>query len=585
MRTNATFRRLLLLGVAALLGIAALQWHPVRSRGGRLLRKIERVRAARAAQAAQPPPFVQPANVRFSIDPAKQFQISRFIYGANFIEPRAWDGATRLPPFTFVRFGGNRFSAYNWENNFSNAGNDYLYENDAYMSDSRRPGEAIRSRVEAARKTGAATLVTVPMTGYVAADDKGPMDVADATRPGRLATRFRISRANKGAPLSLSPDPNDPFVNQDEFVAWLDHTFPGAIGDSTKPIMFSLDNEPDIWFATHEEIFSKVQDKTPRILTYDDFINRSIEYARAIKRVAPSAIIFGPALTNYAGMAVLGRYPTPDPVYGTQYFLDIYLDRMKSAAASGGRLLDVLDVHWYPESQADGMRITDSHVEDPPALVQARVQAPRSLWDSTFDEHTWVTQAAGGPVRLLDRMRQSVAAHYPGTKLSISEYYFGGGAQISGGIAQADVLGIFGRERVYAASAWPSDHSPQHDGDNGRIYQYLFGAFDMYLNYDGNGSRFGDIGVSSKTNDPERTSVYASMDAAKRIVIVAINKSKAPLPVAIAIAGRVGARAQTYTLTAASSRPQRQGEVAAGANGEIDYTMPAMSVTTLVVAP
>ena len=86
---------------------------------------------------------VQPAPLRFSIDPSKQTPISRFIYGANFVESRSWDFARHFPPFTLVRIGGNRLSAYNWENNFSNAGNDYLYENDDYLSDSRKPGEAV----------------------------------------------------------------------------------------------------------------------------------------------------------------------------------------------------------------------------------------------------------------------------------------------------------------------------------------------------------------------------------------------------------------------------------------------------------
>ena len=563
-RSDATLRRLPSLAAAALLTATAIPWRP--------------------APTSAPSTAPQAAAVRFSIDPTRRFGISRYIYGANFLEPRAWDGATKLPRFTWVRFGGNRFSAYNWENNFSNAGNDYLYENDGYMSDSRRPGDAIRSRVEAARKTGAATLVTIPMTGYVAADDKGPMDVSDGDRAARLATRFRVSRATKGAPFTTNPDPNDPFVNQDEFVAWIDHTFPGGIADSTKPIMFGLDNEPDIWHATHEEIFSKVQGTTPRILTYDDFINRSVEYARAIKRVAPSAIVLGPSVTNYAGMAVLGRYPTPDPVYGTKYFLDIYLDQMKRAAGQGPRLLDVLDVHWYPESQGGGVRITEPRDPEPAGMAEARVQAPRSLWDPTFDEQTWVSQAAGGPVQLIERMRQSTALHYPGTKLAISEYYFGGGALISGGVAQADALGIFGRERLFAAAAWPSDHSPQREGDNGRIYAYLFGGFDMYLNYDGNGSRFGDVGLTATTTDAARSSVYASVDSANRTIIVAINKTNAPLPAAINIAGRTGVRAQTYTLTSASPRPRRAGEVTA-ASGDLNYTMPAMSVTTLVVAP
>ena len=241
---------------------------------------------------------------------------------------------------------------------------------------------------------------------------------------------------------------------------------------------------------------------------------------------------------------------------------------MKRAQGQGPRLLDVLDVHWYPETPPD-----------------ARLQAPRSLWDPTFDEHTWVSQAAGGPVMLLERLRQSTAVHYPGTKLAISEYYFGGGDEISGGIAQADVLGIFGRERVFAAAVWPAANaSSSRQGDDGRVYSYVFGAFDMFLNYDGSGGRFGDTGVASTTSDAVKSSVYASVDSASRLVIVAINKTSSPQPVTIAVAGLAPGRAQAYLLAAGSPRPRRQSDVS-GANGQLSYTMPALSVTTLVVPP
>ena len=47
---------------------------------------------------------------------------------------------------------------------------------------------------------------------------------------------------------------------------------------------------------------------------------------------------------------------------------------------------------------------------------------------------------------LIPWLKAKIAAHYPGTKLSFSEYTFGGGHDISGGVAEADALGIFGRE-------------------------------------------------------------------------------------------------------------------------------------------
>ena len=59
-----------------------------------------------------------------------------------------------------------------------------------------------------------------------------------------------------------------------------------------------------------------------------------------------------------------------------------------------------------------------------------------------------------GPIELIPRLMKKIADHYPGTKLSISEYNYGAGGDISGGLAEADVLGIFGREGLFAATMW-----------------------------------------------------------------------------------------------------------------------------------
>ena len=57
------------------------------------------------------------AVVHFTIDPQQNAHaISRFIYGVN----QSLDG--NLANLTFTRLGGNRWTAYNWENNASNAG-------------------------------------------------------------------------------------------------------------------------------------------------------------------------------------------------------------------------------------------------------------------------------------------------------------------------------------------------------------------------------------------------------------------------------------------------------------------------------
>jgi len=113
--------------------------------------------------------------------------------------------------------------------------------------------------------------------------------------------------------------------------------------------------------------------------------------------------------------------------------------------------------------------------------VEARLQAPRSLWDETYIETSWITQdSTHGPIHLIPRLQAKIDQHYPGTKMSISEYNYGAGGDISGGLAQADVLGVFGREGLFAATVWLMSASNS----------FLYAGFAMYRNYDGNSATF-----------------------------------------------------------------------------------------------
>src|SRR5690606_17211546 len=137
----------------------------------------------------------------------------------------------------------------------------------------------------------------------------------------------------------------------------------------------------------------------------------------------------------------------------------------------------------------------------------------------TYTEASWITQwSTGGPIRLLPRIQDKIDQHYADTRIGITEYYYGGGDHISGGIAQADVLGIFGRENVFAATLWKL-------GSTG--HSFIYGGFEMFRDYDGANGSFGNTAIHASNTDTASTSVYASMDAGVpgRMVIVCINKS------------------------------------------------------------
>ncbi len=259
--------------------------------------------------------------------------------------------------------------------------------------------------------------------------------------------------------------------------------------------------------------------------------------------------------------------------------MNFYLAQMKAAELTyGKRLLDVLDVHWYPEVYVNGVRITEQN--NTPEVVAARLQAPRSLWDPTYDEESWVTEPwfTNGPIKLLPTLQGKIDANYPGTKIAITEYNYGGGNHISGGIAEADVLGIFGRQGVFAASEWPlgSDES------------FIGGGFQMFRNYDGQNGKFGDTSVFAQTNNDAASSIYASLDSQNpnRMVLVAINKTDHAISALMNVQhGLSYALADIYRLTSASADPQYADSVLITDPANFNYSMPAYSVSAINIRP
>lgn len=483
--------------------------------------------------------------------------ISRYIYGTN----QALSG--NLAGGTFERLGGNRWTAYNWENNASNAGSDYQYQNDGYLDASNSPGHAVAGTLADAAAHNAGVLLTIPMNGYVSADKSPGGDVRNSGS-NYLQTRFKVEQPRKGSAFTLTPDTSDGYVYEDEFVNWVNHTYASQLSNPNTPIWYSLDNEPDLWASTHAEVH-------PAAPTYAEMVQKTTAYASAIKDVSPNALVFGPVNYGWNGYTTLQDAPDANG----RDFQSYYLAQMNAAStAAGKRLLDVMDVHWYPEATGGGVRITTGDGTTP-AVVAARLQAPRSLWDSTYTETSWITQySTGGPINLIPRLNTKIAQNYPGTKLAITEYNYGGGATISGGIAQADVLGIFGKQNLFAANEWPLASNES----------FIDGAFAMFRNYDGAGSTFGDTSISATTDDVTNSSVYASTSSGdpSTLTLVVINKSASAQTANLNLGNiSINGSAKLYQLTSANASPTSAGTLSIADPKNFNYTMPGYSVTTI----
>lgn len=514
-------------------------------------------------------------TITITVNPAVTRPISPYIYGSNF-----YDALANKPrDLTLNRAGGNRWTAYNWENNASNAGSDYLYESDAYLGGGTTPGESIRSFIAASQALNTASLITLQLQGYVAADKSGPV-----ATPFPNLSRFKPVVFKKGSAFTAAPSTTDGSVYMDELTWALQGKFTADIfaANTSLPTFISLDNEPDLWNSTHQEIQGSL---LPVATTFN---NRSAQLAQAIKDVAPEAKVFGPVVSGFMGLWSLGGLPGYD--LASSWFTDQYLTDMKNASnAYGHRLLDAFDFHWYPEARSldtnkrvTGMRsatLTDGE-------VQAIVQAPRSLWDHAYKENSWIANdTLVGPIYILDRLQAKVDATYPGTALALTEYDPGGAHHIAGALAQADNLGIFGAKGLYAATFW--DEPTNANGDTGS--PFILAGFKMYRDFDGNHGAFGDISLAATSSDTSKVSAYVSHDSIHpgRTVIVVINRSSAAQDVAFTGLSEQGT-ATVYRLDATAD-PNQPSPAAIGQMPAVlaswVINLPAYSVSTIVLTP
>lgn len=478
--------------------------------------------------------------------------ISAYIYGTNGTANIAQNRGT------VVRSGGNRMTAYNWENNASNAGSDYQYQNDGFLTNSSTPGEAVRPAVEEAHQNGAAAILTVPIVDYVAADKNGGGDIRNT--PNYQMARLKANVATKGAAFSTTPDAADRNVYQDEFVSWAQGRFSGG-----GTLLYSLDNEPDLWSSTHPEVH-------PSPVGYDELVQRSTRFAKAIKATAPSSQVLGFVSYGYSGYTTL---QDASDRAGKGEFIDYFLSQMQAAEAGAGkRLIDYLDLHWYPEAMGGGVRITGAGTSA--AEVEARVQAPRSLWDEMYREDSWITRdVVRGPLQLLPWLATRISRSYPNTRLAFTEWNYGGGGHISGAIATADVLGIFGRDGVALACIWELNSDER----------FTYAGLRTFRNYDGAGGAFGDVSIPASTSDRAAASIYASVDQKdpSRVVLVAINKRTQMLRAGVTLAHPTAyARAEVYVLSGTNPQIVKGSDLTAVAQNAFSYAMPAQSISVLV---
>lgn len=504
--------------------------------------------------------------------------ISDGIYGYNFA---GTDDLDQLD-IPINRWGGNATTRYNWEYDSTNRASDWYYENipNTNSTPGDLPDGSSSDRfIEKNNLYGVDTILTIPMIGYVAKDRAGS--------PGNYNCAYPVNAY--GAQQSVDPwltncgngvlmdgtqitwndlSLTSIAVDESYVQAWVDHLVPKYGSANTGGVRYyNLDNEPMLWNSTHRDIHNSA-------VGYDEIYNRTIAYASAIKTADPGAQTLGPVVWGWTAyfwssldQAPGGNWwsnPQDRNAHGGTPFLEWYLQQMQAYENENSvRLLDYLDIHYYPQASVSLRPAGDA------ATQARRLRTTRSLWDPTYVDESWISDT----VMLVPRMKLIIENNYPGTKLAITEYNYGGLEHINGALTQADVLGIYGREGVDIATLWDSDviSSP------GAF------AFKMYRNYDGTGSKFGDQGLSAVSTDQSLLSVFASRRQSDSVLTVMfVNKAGDDLGTPVTLTGLSGTYlAEVYTYSANDINNIIHSTTNVSSN--FDYTFENDSITLFVI--
>ncbi len=444
------------------------------------------------------------APVHMSIQcsaPARR--ISPLIYGVAHGDADWWE--TGAPA---RRWGGNANSRYNWEEGSAwNAGSDWFFVNVNYAG---KPGRAYEGFLEDNLRHGAVSALTVPIIGWVAKDSHSYAFPVKVLGPQQ---KVAPENADMGNGISPTGDPLTPLSPTQtsvpappEFIARWVATIrrkDAALGRRSVQ-QYILDNEPTLWDTTHRDVH-------PKPIGYDELLERTISYATAVRNADPGADIAGfvgwgwPALFESALDTKIRSLDKA--AHGNVPLLPWWLRKVREhEKQTGTKLVDLVDVHFYP--QATGVGLGTGGATDP-STAALRIRSTRALWDPTYVDESWI----GQPVRLIPRVQEWIDENAPGMGMSIGEYNFGAEGHMSGGLALAEVLGRFGQNGLTSAFYWtvPNKGSP------------AWWAFRTYRNFDGNGARFLDLSVPAHSAGP-LSSIFASRDASGRhMVVVLLN--------------------------------------------------------------
>lgn len=394
------------------------------------------------------------AQITIKIDPkAEQRSISPYLYGRNnslsstnpnWTLPDKDLVLLRDAGVTFFREnGGNNCTKYNWRRKLSSHPDWY---NNVYTNDWDRAAQTLQKNFPNAQGMWAFQLIgKAAKTNQANFNDWGYNQSKwwEGVNQNLAGGGVLNPTGNKA---KVEGDVNLYLENwtADSTTAILEHWF-GAKGlglNKNKVQYWNMDNEPEIWEGTHDDLM-------PKQLLAEDFMQKYFAIAKKARAIYPAIKLVGPVVANeWQWYNWSGKPISAD---GRNYpWLEFFIKRVaEEQKVTGVKLLDVLDIHFYPETNTAEEIVQLHRVFFDRSFVYSGANGVRNVngsWDTSQNKEYILA-------RVNDWLDKYLGLNH-GVKLGVTEIGIQGNDPNVTAVWYASTMGEFMKNGVEIFTPW-----------------------------------------------------------------------------------------------------------------------------------
>ena len=284
----------------------------------------------------------------------------------------------------------------------------------------------------------------------------------------------------------------------------LDHWFDNLDLDPNRLQYWNMDNEPEIWKGTHDDVASSS-------ITAEDYMQRYFTVAKKARAKYPNIKLVGPVSTNEWQWYTWNDDKVTHPVDGKSYsWMEYFIKRIaEEQQATGIRLLDVLDVHFYPGTASNPdltlqlHRIWFDNQWIYPNANGVKVTGT-SGWDNTINKEYF-----------FERCNQWLTQH------------IGADHGVTFGISECGAIANHGSEDPNIISCWYASHLGTFANHGVELftpwdwYKGQWEVLHLFSNY------YGKIAAQATSSQESVASAYSSLsEDGDSLMIAIVNRDK-----------------------------------------------------------